>query len=163
MVVGVTAALIAVGFVGGPADAGPAIDSTGLVDRVAVSLDQGGARAVGDSGAFGPLASGDIHATDADLDTEAMTIQGTGVLGGASGPFTVEFDLCGPHPAFLAQIAFIVFGIQPAEHLEATGSMRAKAILDDWDAQLTKFVKVMPTDYKRALRELAAEAAEAAS
>jgi ABC-type transport system substrate-binding protein len=35
--------------------------------------------------------------------------------------FTVEFDLCGPHPAFLAQIAFIVFGIQPAEHLEATG------------------------------------------
>ncbi|HSF85570.1 MAG TPA: ABC transporter substrate-binding protein [Acidimicrobiia bacterium] len=34
---------------------------------------------------------------------------------------TVEFDLCGPHPAFLAQIAFIVFGIQPAEYLEATG------------------------------------------
>ncbi len=35
--------------------------------------------------------------------------------------FTVEFDLCGPHPAFLAQIAFIVFGIQPEEHLETTG------------------------------------------
>ncbi len=35
--------------------------------------------------------------------------------------FTVEFDLCGPHPAFLAQIAFGVFGIQPEEHLEATG------------------------------------------
>ncbi len=35
--------------------------------------------------------------------------------------FTVEFDLCGPHPAFLAQIAFSVFGIQPEEHLEATG------------------------------------------
>ncbi len=34
---------------------------------------------------------------------------------------TVEFVLCGPHPAFLAQMAFIVFGIQPAEHLEATG------------------------------------------
>ena len=34
---------------------------------------------------------------------------------------TVEFTLCGPHPAFLAQIAFGVFGIQPAEHLEATG------------------------------------------
>lgn len=34
---------------------------------------------------------------------------------------TVEFDLCAPHPAFLAQIAFGVFGIQPAEHLEATG------------------------------------------
>jgi len=35
--------------------------------------------------------------------------------------FTVEFDLCGPHPAFLAQIAFGVFGIQPEEHLEETG------------------------------------------
>jgi peptide/nickel transport system substrate-binding protein len=35
--------------------------------------------------------------------------------------FTVEFALCQPHPAFLAQIAFGVFGIQPEEHLEATG------------------------------------------
>ncbi|GMQ94718.1 MAG: hypothetical protein BMS9Abin12_2223 [Acidimicrobiia bacterium] len=35
--------------------------------------------------------------------------------------FTVEFTLCGPHPAFLAQIAFGVFGIQPKEHLAATG------------------------------------------
>ncbi|MCP3997047.1 MAG: peptide ABC transporter substrate-binding protein [bacterium] len=34
--------------------------------------------------------------------------------------FTIEFDLCGPNPAFLAQIAFGVFGIQPEEHLEAT-------------------------------------------
>ena len=35
--------------------------------------------------------------------------------------FTVEFDLCGPHPAFLQQIAFSVFGIQSEENLEATG------------------------------------------
>jgi ABC-type transport system substrate-binding protein len=35
--------------------------------------------------------------------------------------FTVEFALCQPHPAFLEQIAFGVFGIQPDEHLEATG------------------------------------------
>ncbi len=35
--------------------------------------------------------------------------------------FTVQFDLCQPHPAFLAQVAFLVFGIQPQEHLEATG------------------------------------------
>ncbi len=41
--------------------------------------------------------------------------------------FTVQFNLCGPHPAFLAQIAFGVFGIQPAEHLEAT----AGSPLDD--------------------------------
>ncbi|MGB9358714.1 MAG: ABC transporter substrate-binding protein [Acidimicrobiia bacterium] len=35
--------------------------------------------------------------------------------------YTVEFDLCGPHPAFLQQIAFSVFGIQSEENLEATG------------------------------------------
>ena len=48
-------------------------------------------------------------------------------------------------------------------HLEATGSERARAILDDWPAQLPKFVKVMPRDYKRALAELAAEAAGVAA
>lgn len=35
--------------------------------------------------------------------------------------FTVEFDLCGSHPGFLAQIASGVFGIQSQENLEATG------------------------------------------
>ena len=44
-------------------------------------------------------------------------------------------------------------------HVSATGSARAKAILDDWDAQVGSFIKVMPRDYKRALAELAAEAA----
>lgn len=34
---------------------------------------------------------------------------------------TVEFALCSPDPAFLAKIAFGVFGIQPSEHLEETG------------------------------------------
>jgi glutamate synthase (ferredoxin) len=48
-------------------------------------------------------------------------------------------------------------------HLEATGSVRARAILDDWPAQRSKFVKVMPRDYKRALAELAAEAAGVAA
>lgn len=35
--------------------------------------------------------------------------------------FTVEFSLCSPMGAFLPQIAFSVFGIQPEEHLAATG------------------------------------------
>ena len=34
---------------------------------------------------------------------------------------TVEFALCSPDAAFLAKLAFGVFGIQPAAHLEATG------------------------------------------
>ena len=33
----------------------------------------------------------------------------------------------------------------------------AKAILDDWDNYLPKFVKVMPVEYRRALREMQAK------
>ena len=39
-------------------------------------------------------------------------------------------------------------------HLRYTGSSRARAILDDWDAALRKFVKVVPVDYRRALNEM---------
>jgi glutamate synthase domain-containing protein 3 len=47
------------------------------------------------------------------------------------------------------------------EHHLRTQSSVAARILREWDMTLTKFVKVMPHDYKRALRELAeAEAAE---
>jgi glutamate synthase (NADPH/NADH) large chain len=47
------------------------------------------------------------------------------------------------------------------EHARVTGSERAERILATWEVQLRKFVKVMPRDYKRALAELAAEAAVA--
>ena len=47
-------------------------------------------------------------------------------------------------------------------HLLHTGSARAKMLLDNWDASLTKFVKVMPTDYAKALADLKARAAIAA-
>ncbi len=39
-------------------------------------------------------------------------------------------------------------------HMNHTGSTRAKAILDDWASYRTKFVKVMPVEYRRALREM---------
>jgi glutamate synthase (NADPH/NADH) large chain/glutamate synthase (ferredoxin) len=41
------------------------------------------------------------------------------------------------------------------EHRDRTGSAVAERVLGDWDAYLPRFVKVMPHDYKRALRELA--------
>jgi len=44
-------------------------------------------------------------------------------------------------------------------HLLHTGSARARQILDDWDACLPFFVKVMPKDYRRALDEMVAEQA----
>jgi glutamate synthase (NADPH/NADH) large chain len=44
-----------------------------------------------------------------------------------------------------------------------TGSKRARALLDDFAAALGRFVKVMPKDYAKALRQLEAERLEAAS
>jgi glutamate synthase (NADPH/NADH) large chain len=42
-------------------------------------------------------------------------------------------------------------------HHRHTGSARAAEILENWDQALRSFVKVMPTDYRRALLELGAE------
>jgi len=39
-------------------------------------------------------------------------------------------------------------------HLLHTGSQRAKHILDNWTSELHNFVKVMPTDYARALQDM---------
>jgi glutamate synthase (NADPH/NADH) large chain len=39
-------------------------------------------------------------------------------------------------------------------HVNFTDSERGRQILSDWDTYLTKFVKVMPVDYKRALQEM---------
>ena len=47
-------------------------------------------------------------------------------------------------------------------HLLHTGSPRAKEILDNWDSALSKFIKVMPTDYAKALTDMKARAAIAA-
>ncbi|WP_120718102.1 glutamate synthase large subunit [Tsuneonella amylolytica] len=47
-------------------------------------------------------------------------------------------------------------------HKLHTGSAKAAAILDDWNTALAKFVKVMPEDYERALRQLEAERDNAA-
>ena len=46
----------------------------------------------------------------------------------AVDPLTVQFDLCGPDPAFLPKVAFQVFGIQDTDYLAA--HMADKSILD---------------------------------
>jgi glutamate synthase domain-containing protein 2/glutamate synthase domain-containing protein 1/glutamate synthase domain-containing protein 3 len=46
-------------------------------------------------------------------------------------------------------------------HLRLTGSTLALAIVDDWESARTKFVKVFPNEYKRALSELYAKKAAA--
>ncbi len=45
------------------------------------------------------------------------------------------------------------------KHLRYTGSVRAQLILDNWPLYLPKFVKVMPTEYRRALQEIAEQQA----
>jgi glutamate synthase (NADPH/NADH) large chain len=40
------------------------------------------------------------------------------------------------------------------KHVEYTDSGRGRAILAAWPSEQKKFVKVMPTDYKRAIAEL---------
>ncbi len=46
-------------------------------------------------------------------------------------------------------------------HFKYTGSTRARTLLDDWSNARGKFVKVFPTEYKRALGEMFASADEA--
>ncbi|MGL4810690.1 MAG: glutamate synthase subunit alpha, partial [Beijerinckiaceae bacterium] len=41
-----------------------------------------------------------------------------------------------------------------ANHFKYTGSERARAILDNWQSYRPKFIKVMPVEYRRALREM---------
>jgi glutamate synthase (NADPH/NADH) large chain len=49
------------------------------------------------------------------------------------------------------------------DHHRWTGSLRAREILDQWASARTKFVKVYPHEYKRALAERAAKAEAAAA
>lgn len=43
------------------------------------------------------------------------------------------------------------------KHVQYTGSRRGRSILEDWESALAHFVKVFPTDYKRALGRLSRE------
>jgi len=40
-----------------------------------------------------------------------------------------------------------------SNHLTYTSSRMAKRLLNDWEAELGNFLKVMPRDYKRVLAE----------
>jgi glutamate synthase (NADPH) large chain len=46
-------------------------------------------------------------------------------------------------------------------HFRYTGSFRAKDLLSNWASARSRFVKVFPTEYKRALGEMHAAAANA--
>jgi glutamate synthase (NADPH/NADH) large chain len=48
-------------------------------------------------------------------------------------------------------------------HLRLTGSARARALLEDWNDSVSRFVKIMPRDYRRALHDLQREPQAAAA
>ncbi|TAK99974.1 MAG: glutamate synthase subunit alpha, partial [Rhodospirillaceae bacterium] len=48
-------------------------------------------------------------------------------------------------------------------HRHYTGSVRAKNILENWNRSVSKFIKVVPVDYRRALTDLAAAKAQEAA
>jgi glutamate synthase domain-containing protein 3 len=39
-------------------------------------------------------------------------------------------------------------------HLRHTGSLRARRVLENWEASLPLFVKVMPIDYRKSLERM---------
>jgi len=76
-------------------------------------------------------------------------------------------DKCNPGMVFLGKVeadderAALKADIE--KHRDLTGSDRAQAILDAWPTALDDFVRVMPYDYDRVLKERAAAAAAAAA
>jgi glutamate synthase (NADPH) large chain len=65
-------------------------------------------------------------------------------------------------PMHLAQADEVILKKLVEDHHRWTGSLRAREILDNWNEQRAKFVKVFPIEYKRALGEMAAKAAAVA-
>jgi glutamate synthase (NADPH/NADH) large chain len=64
-------------------------------------------------------------------------------------PDLVPADLNDPSEADETRLKIII-----ESHLKNTGSTVAQNILDNWDAYLPKFTKVMPVDYRRALEDM---------
>jgi ABC-type transport system substrate-binding protein len=88
---------------------------------------------VGDFQQYCPEDQGGMAAAEEPAEEEAMP-EGPAVVsadgceyGGkiesivATGEHEVVFNLCKPDPTFLAKMGFTPFGIQPSEHIEATG------------------------------------------
>jgi glutamate synthase domain-containing protein 3 len=99
---------------------------------------------------------------------------GRNFAAGMSGGIAYLYD---PHNKFPARCNMGLVGLERIdtddeaaevqryiqEHVAMTGSSVGQALLDDWDHQVSHFVKVMPHDYKRVLEERAqAAVAEAA-
>ncbi len=75
----------------------------------------------------------------------AYVLDGTGSIGG-----NINLQMVGTEkledPAEIARVRSLI-----EKHLEYTGSARAREVLADWAANVPRFLKVIPKDYKRML------------
>jgi len=99
-----------------------------------------------------------------------LGVTGRNFAAGMSGGVAYVFD---PEGKFLVNCNLETVALEKVEdaadsaelrqlienHQQYTGSETAREILSEWDTAVKQFVKVMPVDYKRALQEMAAEAA----
>ncbi len=69
-----------------------------------------------------------------------------------SFPTRVNREMVELEPLDAGDIQYVRGRIE--RHVELTDSTRGRALLDRWSVEKERFVKVMPTDYKRALAEL---------
>jgi glutamate synthase (NADPH/NADH) large chain len=125
---------------------------------------------VRNSGAWAVIEGVGDHGCEYMTGGRAVILGPTGrnFAAGMSGGVAYVFD---PHDLFLPQCNLEMVGLEAVEdeadelelreliekHQRYTGSTVAEMILSDWEQQLHYFHKVMPTDYKRALSEMARE------
>ncbi len=94
---------------------------------------------------------------------------GRNFAAGMSGGIAYVLDIDGTFPPLVNQEMVELEDLgDPADqdtvltmirkHVKYTGSTRGQWVLDNWDDVVRKFVKVMPTDYKLALKKLQEEA-----
>jgi glutamate synthase domain-containing protein 2/glutamate synthase domain-containing protein 1/glutamate synthase domain-containing protein 3 len=99
---------------------------------------------------------------------------GRNFAAGMSGGIAYVLDLDGSFPALVnKEMVELETLSEPTDqdtvlnlvrkHVEYTGSMPGRWVLENWDVAAGKFVKVMPTDYKLALKKLEEEAQSAHS
>jgi glutamate synthase (NADPH/NADH) large chain len=118
------------------------------------------------------MSGGIAYVYDADGDFETLcnpamvSLSHVGPAAGADDPeaprkrsISVEDSGMGDMLRFDAERIRILV----ERHLLYTGSARAKALLDNWDTALAKFVKVTPTDYARALTDMKNERTKSAA
>jgi glutamate synthase (ferredoxin) len=91
---------------------------------------------------------------------------GRNFAAGMSGGIAYVYDIDGTFPAHcnremvgLEQLddveEILELHAMIQKHAELTGSELAQRILSDWDASVARFVKVMPSDFKRAMEAMA--------